>query len=78
MQDGKGGACWVQELDNDATMFHPSDLAERRVRLAIGLKRYFHGKRMEGLLSTGVHTSVHPTHCLLHAHVDVVYESVHV
>jgi hypothetical protein len=31
-----------------------SELSERRVRLVIGLKRYFHGKRLEGLLSTKV------------------------
>jgi hypothetical protein len=30
------------------------ELAEARSRLAAGLKRYFHGKRMEGLLSNRV------------------------
>ena len=34
--------------------YHPAELAERRVRLAVGLKRYFHGKRVEGLLSASV------------------------
>lgn len=29
-------------------------MAERRVRLVIGMKRYFHGKRLEGLLSVKV------------------------
>ena len=33
---------------------HPTELAERRVRMAVGLKRYFHGKRLEGLLSSRV------------------------
>ena len=28
-----------------------AEVAERRVRLALGLKRYFHHKRLEGLLS---------------------------
>ena len=47
-----------QEMTHhDATVFHSSELTERRVRLAIGLKRYFHSKRMEGLLSTGVRLS---------------------
>ena len=32
----------------------PDELAEARVRLVVGLKRYFHGKRMEGLLSSRV------------------------
>lgn len=31
-----------------------SELIEARVRLIVGLKRYFHGKRIEGLLSTAV------------------------
>ena len=38
----------------DACHFHPSEMAERRVRLVIGMKRYFHGKRLEGLLSVKV------------------------
>ena len=33
---------------------HPTELAERRVRMAVGLKRYFHAKRLEGLLSSRV------------------------
>ena len=37
-----------------ACHFHPSEMAERRVRLVIGMKRYFHGKRLEGLLSVKV------------------------
>ena len=32
----------------------PDELSEARVRLVVGLKRYFHGKRMEGLLSSRV------------------------
>ncbi|BDA42347.1 probable Na(+)/H(+) antiporter NhaH at N-terminal half [Coccomyxa sp. Obi] len=54
-QDVKGANAFETAEDeehNDTTVFHPSELAERRVRLAIGLKRYFHGKRLEGLLST--------------------------
>ncbi|CAL5219904.1 g1831 [Coccomyxa viridis] len=35
----------------EACYLHPSEVAERRVRLVVGMKRYFHGKRMEGLLS---------------------------
>ena len=37
-------------------MGHLSDveIAEARLRLVVGLKRYFHGKRVEGLLSTAV------------------------
>lgn len=31
-----------------------SEVIEARVRLVVGLKRYFHGKRVEGLLSTAV------------------------
>ena len=31
-----------------------SELVEARVRLVVGLKRYFHGKRVEGLLSSAV------------------------
>jgi hypothetical protein len=38
----------------DACHFHSSEMAERRVRLVVGLKRYFHGKRLEGLLSVKV------------------------
>ena len=38
----------------EACHFHASEVAERRVRLVVGLKRYFHGKRMEGLLSVKV------------------------
>lgn len=38
----------------------PSELAERRARLAIGLKRYFHSKRLEGLLSTAVRPFILP------------------
>lgn len=30
------------------------EIAEARMRLVVGLKRYFHGKRVEGLLSTAV------------------------
>lgn len=30
------------------------ELAEARVRLVVGFKRYFHGKRLEGLLSSRV------------------------
>ena len=47
----------------------PDELAEARVRLAVGLKRYFHGKRMEGLLSSrvraphGRHWSAMPAVC---------------
>ena len=33
---------------------NPSELVEARVRLVVGLKRYFHGKRLEGLLSSAV------------------------
>jgi len=44
----------------EACYFHPGEMAERRVRLAVGMKRYFHGKRMEGLLSVKVQHS----HCL--------------
>ena len=32
------------------------ELAEARVRLVVGFKRYFHAKRMEGLLSSRVST----------------------
>lgn len=35
-----------------------AEVAERRTRLALGLKRYFHHKRMEGLLSNKART--HP------------------
>ena len=38
----------------EACYLHPSELAERRVRLVVGMKRYFHGKRLEGLLSVKV------------------------
>ena len=39
-----------------------SEIVEARVRLVVGLKRYFHGKRVEGLLSTSVsHDSYHQT-----------------
>ena len=41
----------------EACYFHPGEVAERRVRLVVGMKRYFHGKRMEGLLSVKVHSS---------------------
>lgn len=37
--------------DRDMT---EEELAEGRSRLAAGLKRYFHGKRLEGLLSNQV------------------------
>lgn len=30
------------------------ELVEARMRLVVGLKRYFHGKRTEGLLSPAV------------------------
>ena len=51
--------CLQEEEDKyrrfqDACHFHPSEMAERRVRLVVGLKRYFHGKRLEGLLSVKV------------------------
>lgn len=34
-----------------------SELIESRLRLVVGLKRYFHGKRIEGLLSPAVRSS---------------------
>ena len=43
-----------------------SEVIEARVRLVVGLKRYFHGKRVEGLLSTAV--SVQPPLTSLHLH----------
>ena len=57
MQEDEDGA--HKEL-RDACHFHPSELAERRVRLVIGMKRYFHGKRLEGLLSVKVGPLVPP------------------
>ena len=36
-----------------------SEVIEARVRLVVGLKRYFHGKRVEGLLSTAVSSLRH-------------------
>ena len=53
-------ACVQEEEDEkhqrfqEACYLHPSEVAERRVRLVVGMKRYFHGKRMEGLLSVKV------------------------
>lgn len=50
-------------------MGHLSDveIAESRMRIVVGLKRYFHGKRVEGLLSPAVTpvslTISHPPHC---------------
>ena len=41
-------------LQGQQVPLRPDELAEARVRLAVGLKRYFHGKRMEGLLSSRV------------------------
>ena len=35
-----------------------SEVIEARVRLVVGLKRYFHGKRVEGLLSTAVSSRI--------------------
>ena len=44
----------------EACYLHPSEVTERRVRLVVGMKRYFHGKRMEGLLSVKVECSHTP------------------
>ena len=52
------------ERFQEACYFHPGEVAERRVRLVVGMKRYFHGKRMEGLLSVKVHSSAYTTSCI--------------
>ena len=46
-----------------------SEVIEARVRLVVGLKRYFHGKRVEGLLSTSVSFQAFPTSACLEGRI---------
>ena len=62
----------------EACYLHPSEVAERRVRLVVGMKRYFHGKRMEGLLSVKVGTSPHYNACTDVAPLALVLDSLFV
>lgn len=50
----------VQDRAPAGAVMSESEVLESRVRLVGGLKRYFHGKRVEGLLSSAVCSCMSP------------------